>query len=68
MSHLTNKMRNNNRQLDEVCLDCLNNIPPKQKVDNCNNCPITILKKINNKLLNDYYHCQAINLPSPERE
>jgi len=49
-------MRNNNRQLDEVCLDCLDKIPPNNKVAHCKTCPITILKQINNKELNDKFH------------
>jgi len=48
-------MRNNNRQLDEVCLDCLDNIPPSKKVNNCKDCPILILKRINNKILNNQF-------------
>jgi len=44
-------MRNNNRQLDEVCLDCCDNIEPQD----CNKCPILKLKKINNKILNDRF-------------
>ncbi len=48
-------MRNNNRQLDEVCLDCLDNIDPKNKAANCKDCVIVKLKQINNSLLNLEY-------------
>jgi hypothetical protein len=48
-------MRNNNRQLDEVCLDCLDNINPHENRD-CKDCTIAILKQVNNKILNDEWN------------
>ena len=48
------EMRNNNRQLDAVCLDCMDNL--NHTCVNCEkDCPVGRLKKINNKILNDRF-------------
>ena len=54
-------MRNNNRQLDDVCLDCMDKISPKEKHPNCKFCPVEILKKVNNKILNNEFKKEHIN-------
>lgn len=50
---MVSELRCNNKELDEVCCDCLENINSTKL--NCKLCVITQLKKINNKILSDRY-------------